>query len=97
MLKAYQFWVLTVAGIICLALVAANIVLVQNNRSLQTEANGRGQYIQQSVQIENLYREIVQALADRAVRTHDEQVRDLLAAEGFNVNFDAPPSEATKR
>lgn len=97
MLKGYQFWILTVAGVICLALVIANMVLVQTNHALQTDANSRGQYIQQSIQIETLYREIVQALADRAVRTQDAQVRDLLAAEGFNVNLDAPPGEATKR
>ena len=76
MLKGYQFWILTVAGVICWALVIANMVLVQTNRALQADASTRGQYIQQSIQIETLYREIVQALADRAVRTRDDQVRD---------------------
>ena len=97
MMKAYQFWILTVAGFVCLALVIANIVLTETNRRLQAQVTSLGHYIQQSIQLDNLYREIVQALADRAVRTRDEQVRDLLAAEGFKVSFDPPPAPVPKR
>jgi hypothetical protein len=92
MLHRPQFWILTVAGAIAFGLVLANMFLYQANRELQGQANTRAQYIQQSVAMEQLYRQIAQELATRAVRTRDDQVRDLLAAEGFNVTFDAAPA-----
>jgi hypothetical protein len=91
MLRNYQFWILTVIGAFALVLAGANMYFAQTNSAMQTAASGRAQYIQRSIDIESLYREVVQALADRAVKTHDDQIRDLLAAEGFNVNFNAPP------
>ena len=91
MLKNYQFWILTVVGVLALVLAIANMALSRTNGATQAEANSRAQYIQQSIAMENLYRDIVQELADRAVKTRDDQIRDLLAAEGFNVNFAAPP------
>jgi len=92
MLKTYQFWLLTVAGLLALGLAVANMYLTQVNGAMQTEASGRAQFIQQSIAMGNLYREVVEALADQAVKTRDEQIRDLLAAEGFNVNFNQAPA-----
>lgn len=63
------------------------MMLFQSNRRLQEEATSRAQYIQQSIGMEGLYRDIVKALADRAIATHDDQVRDLLAAEGIDLKF----------
>jgi hypothetical protein len=62
------------------------------NRALQDEASSRAQFIQQSIALENLYRQIVKELADRAVRTRDDQIRDMLSGEGINLTFDAPPA-----
>jgi type VI protein secretion system component VasK len=92
MLKTTQFWILTVAGGLALALVLVNMYLFQANRDLQAEANTRAQYIQQSIALETLYRQIVQELADRAVRTRDDQIRDMLAADGLNLTFDTRPA-----
>jgi hypothetical protein len=91
MLRRPQFWIVTVAGAMAFGLVVLNMFLFQTNRELQAHANSRAQYIQQSVAMEQLHRQIAQELANRAVRTRDDQVRDLLAAEGFNVSFDAAP------
>jgi type VI protein secretion system component VasK len=97
MLRGSQFWTLTAAAGITLALVLVNMFLFQANRELQAQANSRAQYVQQSVAMEQLQRQIAQELANLALRTRDDQVRDLLAAEGFNVTFDARPAaqEAT--
>jgi hypothetical protein len=94
MLRSFEFWMLTAMGAIALALSGLNMYLSQANGALQAQANSRAQFIQQSIALEGLYREIVQALADRAVRTRDTQIRDLLAAEGLTVNFDAAPAPA---
>ena len=88
MLKPSQYWILTGAGVIAVALAVTNMFMVQGNTALKAEASSRAQYIQQSIALEQLYGQIVQELAQRAVRTQDDQVRDLLAAEG--INFDAP-------
>lgn len=97
MLKIHEFWTLTVAGSIAILLALANMYLFQGNRALQAEVNTRAQYIQQSIALESLYREMVQGLADRAVRTRDDQIRDLLSAEGINVTFDAAGGGAATR
>jgi hypothetical protein len=92
MLKTYQYWILTVAGAVCVALVLVNIVLARDNRNQRVLLESRGQYIQQSAQLQRLYQEMVKALADLAVRNKDEQLRDLLSKEGVNVTV-TPPAE----
>ncbi len=92
MLKNGQFWTLSIIGAVALLLAVANMFLFAQNRALQTEAAGRSQYIQQSVQLQDLYRRLVQELGERALRTRDDQIRDLLASQGINVNFDAAPA-----
>lgn len=86
MLKPAQYWILTGAGILAVALAVTNMFMVQANTTLKTEAGSRAQYIQQSIAMEQLYGQIVQELAQRAVRTQDDQVRDLLAAEGIKID-----------
>lgn len=93
MLKDNEFWTLTVVCALALVLACLNMFLFQANRGLQAEANGRAQFIQQSIALETLYRQIVQELADRAVRTRDDQIRDMLAGEGLNLTFGPPPAD----
>ena len=70
----------------------ANILLFSQNRERQQEVTSRGQFIQQSVQLEALYREIAKALADLAVRNKDQQLRDMLAAQGISVTVNPAPA-----
>lgn len=92
MLKESEFWLLTVLLIIAATLTAANMVLFQGNRTAQTEISGRQQFIQQSTQLEGLYREIVKALADLAVRSNDAELATLLGAQGISIKPNNPPS-----
>lgn len=85
MLKSLQFWILSTAGAACLLLAAANIVLLTGNRTLQGQVSQRGQYIQQSTQVQALYRQIVQAVADLSVRNQDAQLQAILARQGLHV------------
>ncbi|MCC7257727.1 MAG: hypothetical protein IT486_05100 [Gammaproteobacteria bacterium] len=96
MLNNNQFLVLTAAGALAIVLAAVNGFLFTANRALQQQASERAQFIQQSIALEGLYREMVQGLADRGLRTRDEQVRDLLAAEGITLNFDAAPAPGAR-
>ena len=97
MLNDFEFWTLTAIGAIAFVLSGTNMVLAQTNGKLQAEASSRAQDIQQGVAVANLYRDVIQALADRAIKTQDEQIRDLLAAEGLNVTFPpAAPAQGRK-
>jgi len=89
-----QFWLATVLGVLCLALAGANITLVTMNRSQQADIGLRQQYVQQSVQLEGLYREIVRALAELGARNNDDAVRNLLARHGISYTVNPAPASA---
>lgn len=90
MLKKWEYWVLSGLAIAAVLLVATNIALFTSNRTAQTEIAGRQDYIQRSVQLEGLYREMVKALADLSVRNNDLELKELLAAQGISVTLNAP-------
>ena len=104
MLRAWQHRVLVVLGVLALVLVIANGLLFTHNRSVQLEVNGRQQYLQQTVGLESLYRDIVKALAELGVKNNDPQLLQMLAAQGINVSVTpsaapapAAPPAGTKR
>lgn len=94
MLKRWEFGVLTLLGALALLLVISNGVLFGLNRADQQEINARQQFLQQSVQLEGLYRDIVKALAELAVKNNDAQIIQMLAAQGINVSVNAPNAPA---
>jgi hypothetical protein len=85
-----QFWIASGLGFLCLLLVAVNASLVVGNRSLQRDVATRQQFVQQSVQLEGLYREIVRALAELAARNNDADVRTMLARHGITYTLNPP-------
>jgi type VI protein secretion system component VasK len=93
MLKTWQFTVLVLLAGAALLLVIANGVLFTHNRSAQVELSARQQYLQQTVGLESLYRDIVKALAELAVKNNDPQLLQMLAAQGINVSV-TPPAAA---
>jgi hypothetical protein len=84
-MKEWQFWTLTGLGAIFVLLVLTNMYLFVQNRSMQQEVNSRQQFIAQSVQLEQLNKEIIVALANLSVRDRDDELRQLLTAHGINV------------
>lgn len=102
MLKPWQFVLLTLLGTAALLLAVANAVLFTTNRAVQAEVNSRQQFVQQSVALEGLYRDMAKALAELAVKNNDGQLLQILAAQGINVSVNpsvpsappAPPSAA---
>lgn len=88
-----QFWITTAVGSVAVALLVVNVVLVALNRGLQGEVAARQQFVQQSVQLEGLYREIVRALAELGARNNDEAVRALLLRHGITYTVNAPAAQ----
>lgn len=87
-----QFWMATSLGSLAVAVLIANVVLVVMNRGLQGEVAARQQFVQQSGQLEGLYKEIVRALAELGSRSNDEAVRALLMRQGITYTVNAAPA-----
>jgi predicted Holliday junction resolvase-like endonuclease len=85
--------VATIFSCLLLVLVLVNILLAFGNQSLQSELGERQQAIAQGMQLEALHRQVITVLAEMAMKTNDAQLKELLAASGFDLN---PRPEAVK-
>lgn len=94
MVKPWQFWTLTVVAAATAIVVMANMYRFSANRQLQSEVNLRNVFIQQSIPLENLSREIALGLAQLGVRSQDEQIRALLSSLGISVTVNQPAAPA---
>ena len=99
MLYKSQFWILTILALLAAVFSIANMILYQTNRWTQIEVSGRQQYIQQSIQLQVLYNEMVRALADLTMRNQDAELASLLKSQGIGVSASprpSPPANATQ-
>jgi hypothetical protein len=90
LLNKWQFVLLTALALSASGLAIANIVLFTGNREAQNEFTTRAQYIQQAQQLEPLHQAIIRNLAEIAAQTNDDQIRQLLAAQGITFTVNAP-------
>jgi hypothetical protein len=91
-----QFWLASVLAALCLLTAGANVTLASLNRGLQGDIGQRQQYVQQSVQLEGLYREIIRALAELGARNNDGDVRTLLQKHGISYSVNPPATPVAK-
>ena len=89
-----QFWAATALGALCLSLALVNVTMASMNRGLQGDIGVRQQYVQQSVQLEGLYREIIRSLAELGARNNDQDVRALLQQHGISYTVNPPAAAA---
>lgn len=92
-----HFGIVTAVAAGAMVAMAVSLTLATMNRSLQQEIGQRQQYVQQSAQLESLYREIVRALAELASRNNDQAVRAMLAQHGITYTANAPAAAAPAR
>ncbi len=93
MLARWQFWVTTVVALLVALTAGYSMMLFSQNRNTQGQLAQRAQYVQQSVQLNGIYREMVEALGNLAIRSQDKAVVDLLASQGITLNAgNAPPA-----
>ena len=94
-----QYWLSTALAVILLVLVIINIGFYQGNVSRRQEVNSRQNEIQQALQLEGLYREILQALANTTIgkgdNPGDKQIEQMLASQGIKVN--AAPANSVQQ
>lgn len=94
MMARWQHRTLLALGVAAVALASTDGILVWHNRGAQAELQARQGYLQQSAELEGLYREIVLALAELAVKHNDAQLLRVLAAQGINVTVTPPAAGA---
>jgi len=91
--------ILILLGTATLLLASCDIMLSISNRQVQQDINTRQQYIQQSQQLEPIYRELISALANFTENKDDKQLREILGAQGIFVGGPQPaqsPKEQPK-
>lgn len=86
--------VLVLLGALALLLAIVNAVMFSSNRQAQNELATRGQYIQQSLQLEPLYQSLIKSLADLAARDNDDALRELLSSQGISFSTTPQPGPA---
>lgn len=91
-----QYWVATVLAAVCFAAMAVNIALGYSNGLARVDVTQRQQFVQQSVQLEGLYREIIRALAELGARNNDSDVKALLLRHGITFSVNAPATPAAQ-
>ena len=93
-----QYYTVTFIAGLCFAAMLASITLGYNNARARADVNQRQQFVQQSVQLEGLYKEIVRALAELGARNNDGDVKAMLQKNGItytaNAATPAAPSAA---
>jgi len=88
--------VLTILSSLVLVLVLVNIFVALGNQSIQAEVSERQQIIAQTIQLESLNRQLINVLANLALKTNDEQLKKVLAASGIDLSS-ASDSPAAKK
>jgi len=95
-LDRLQYRWLCALGALLIVLVAVNIGLSEATRKLQALVSARAQFLQQTVAIRDFYQDLARALADLAIKNHDDQIKGVLESEGFHLN-DAPATQPAGR
>lgn len=88
--------VMTILSSIVLLLVVVNIIVALGNQSIQTEVGERQQAISQTLQLQDLNRQLINVLASLALKTNDEALKKILSAGGINLPDTAEPAPAKK-
>ncbi len=90
-MTARQYWLLNgIAGLVVL-LVTWNITSFVGNRSLQSQALQRQQFINEGIRLSRLNSELVKSLALASAQSADSEIRDRLAAHGITFVFTPAP------
>lgn len=92
-MSGFQYWIVNALAAACLFALGSNIWLATANKSAQTDLALRQQYVQQSVQLEALYRDIIRALAELSARNNDADVKAMLARHGITYSL-SPAAQA---
>ena len=91
-------WVSTILSSLILLLVVINIFIGLGNQSIQSEVGERQQVIAQTFQLQTLNGQLINVIANLALKTNDEALKKVLAAAGINLSpTDSPAAAPAKK
>ena len=75
-------------------LVVINISLAQGNRDIRKQVNQRQAFITQSLQLDKVNKQLVNAIAQLAVRNNDSALERVLSDQGITINRNSSNADA---
>lgn len=97
MCEKILYWTSTTLGVLCLAVLVANVSVDQMNRKLQDEANQRQATIMKANNMGQINQGLAQALAEAAVKKNDGDIRSLLKSQGITLADAADADKMAKK
>ncbi len=88
--------ILTGLSVLVLLLVLVNIFIGLGNQSIQSDVSDRQQIIAHTMQLEALNRQLINVLANLALKTNDEPLMGVLAQAGINLQAGAQSKAPAK-
>jgi hypothetical protein len=85
-------WIVIALAAICLCANIFNAVTKVELRTLRAEYQQRQIYIGENASYRKLNAELVKALANLAVSSGDEDIRQMLSSEGITYKVNTPPA-----
>ena len=85
-LNPREYWTLSALSVACVMLVVINISLAQGNRDIRKQVNQRQAFIAQSLQLDKINKQLVNAIAQLAVRDNDSALERVLSDQGITIN-----------
>jgi hypothetical protein len=89
-LKQWQFYLLTGISAAALGLVFVITTMSSNIGTLRAQIDERQQFINESILLSRLNVQLAQVLANLAVATNDEELKQVLYANGITFSTQAP-------
>ena len=91
-LTSIEYWSLSALAVTCIMLVVINIGMDQKNRELRQQVGQRQLFIAQTVPIEKINKQIVNAIARTVMETGDSGLTQLLGDQGIQVRAASDPA-----
>ena len=95
MTKKLKIILTSLSGLVLL-LVLVNIGIGIGNQSIQSDVSERQQLIGHTMQLETLNRQLINVLANLALKNNDQALMGVLASVGINLSGAAPAKPAAK-
>lgn len=86
-LSSREYWTLSAFAVACVMLVVINISYSQGNRELKQQFTQRQLFIGQTVLLDKIQKQVTNAAIQMALRDKDDDLRQMLAGRGIEVNF----------
>lgn len=92
------YWFTTGSAVLAFILVVTNLCLINGNQAIQQDIVSKQNEINVAMNVSPINQQLAQALFDASTKAKDNQIRDLLISQGFELKekADKQPAPAAK-